>query len=48
MCKRFLCFSHISYILTLEGSVGGLLKTFTDPPATHPLVRLGDWGVKSA
>jgi hypothetical protein len=40
----FFCFSHLSYILTLEGSVGGLLKTFTDTPAPHPLVILGDGG----
>jgi hypothetical protein len=48
MCKRFLCYYYISYILALEGSVGGLLKTFTDPPALHPLVIVGGWGEELA
>jgi hypothetical protein len=46
MYYHFLCFSYISYILALEGSVGGLLKTFTDTPAPHPPVILGDGGGK--
>jgi hypothetical protein len=36
MYYLFLCYSYISYILALEGSVGGLLKTFTATPAPLP------------
>jgi hypothetical protein len=46
MYYSFLCFSLISYILALEGSVGGLLKTFTDPHAPHPLVIVGGGGLR--
>jgi hypothetical protein len=44
MYYNFLCYSYLSYILALEGSVGGLLKTFTATPALHPQAILGDWG----
>jgi hypothetical protein len=42
MYYNFLCYSHLSYILVLEGSAGGLLKTFPATPAPHPLGIVGD------
>jgi hypothetical protein len=48
MYYLFLCYSYISYILALEGSVGGLLKTFTAPPALHPKAMLDNRGARLA
>jgi hypothetical protein len=45
MYYHFLCCSYIKYILELEGSAGGLLKTFTASPAPRPLVIVETVGV---